>query len=107
MYLWHSLFCGDRRMRFGLPLLLTMLAPGATHARGDDSTELRRIDEHVTRTMRSAHFPGVAVGAAPVDAYGFGWEFAHVARRTLINHDGGTANFQSSFCRHSMARRPA
>ena len=29
-------------------------------------------------------------------AYGFGWEFLRAGGRTLINYDGGTANFQSS-----------
>jgi len=33
---------------------------------------------------------------APPKRYGFGWEYARSNGRTLINHDGGTANFQSS-----------
>jgi NADH dehydrogenase FAD-containing subunit/CubicO group peptidase (beta-lactamase class C family) len=63
-------------MRFGLPLLLAMLAPGAARAQGGDSTQLRRIDEYVTHTMRSARFPGVAVGIVKGDRvvylHGFG-----------------------------------
>ena len=34
--------------------------------------------------------------AGPGNSYGLGWEFVRFGERTLINHDGGTANFQSS-----------
>jgi NADH dehydrogenase FAD-containing subunit/CubicO group peptidase (beta-lactamase class C family) len=49
-------------MRFGPLLLVAMLAPCAAHAQGDDTRELHRIDEYITRIMRSARIPGVAVG---------------------------------------------
>lgn len=43
--------------------------------------------------------------AAPSgDAYGLGWEFVQVGGRTLINHDGGSANFQSSLFIDPAAR---
>jgi NADH dehydrogenase len=34
--------------------------------------------------------------APPPKGYGFGWEFPRSNGRLLINHDGGTANYQSS-----------
>lgn len=43
--------------------------------------------------------------AAPSgDAYGLGWEFVQVGGRTLINHDGGSANSQSSLFIDPAAR---
>ena len=34
--------------------------------------------------------------ALPPPRYGYGWEFTRSNRRVLIDHDGGTANFQTS-----------
>ena len=40
----------------------------------------------------------------PPKRYGFGWEFTRSNGRVLINHDGGTANFQSSLFLDPRAR---
>lgn len=40
----------------------------------------------------------------PPRQYGFGWEFLRDNGRTLINHDGGTANFQASLFFDPKAR---
>lgn len=50
------------------------------------------------RTMAMRH----AVPAG--NLYGFGWEFVRAGGRVLINHDGGTANFQSSVFIDPVAR---
>jgi NADH dehydrogenase len=54
-------------MTFVAALLVTLLAPIAGRAQRDDSARFQRIDAYVTDRMRSAHFPGLAVGIVEGD----------------------------------------
>lgn len=109
----HGMASGHRWW-FGKPIAVTLpyrrgeLPAGYIIASAADMTHfvIAELNDGRYRDTSVLSPRGMAMRHAvpPGKGYGFGWEFVSADGRTLINHDGGTANFQSSLFMDPVAR---
>jgi NADH dehydrogenase FAD-containing subunit/CubicO group peptidase (beta-lactamase class C family) len=102
------------RWWFGVPIAVTLPYRRAELPAGYIIASTEDMTHYLIAEMNDGRYADTSVlspsGMAmrhaepPGNAYGLGWEFAHIGERTLINHDGGTANFQSSLFIDPAAR---
>jgi CubicO group peptidase (beta-lactamase class C family) len=101
----HGMASGYRWW-FGIPVAVTLPYNRAELPAGYIIASAEDMTHFVSAELNGGRFAGASVlsprwmalrHVAPrLHDYGLGWEFARVNGRELINHDGGTANFQSS-----------
>ncbi len=111
--LGHGMASGYRWW-FGVPVAVTMPYRRAELPAGYIIASTEDMTHYLIAEMNDGRYGDTSVlspggmamrHAAPsVNTYGLGWEFPRVGERVLINHDGGTANFQSSLFIDPAAR---
>ena len=94
------------RWWFGLPVATTLpynraeLPAGYIIASAEDMTHFLIAEMNAGRyanaSVLSPAWMLLRHSQPPVRGYGYGWEFAESNGRMLLNHDGGTATFQSA-----------
>jgi NADH dehydrogenase FAD-containing subunit/CubicO group peptidase (beta-lactamase class C family) len=111
--LGHGMASGHRWW-FGIPVAVTLpyrraeLPAGYVIASAEDMTHLLIAEMNDGRYREESVLSPRMMAARHTEpaghAYGFGWEFVRAGGRTLINHDGGTANSQASLFIDPVAR---
>jgi CubicO group peptidase (beta-lactamase class C family) len=101
----HGMASGYRWW-FGIPVLVTLPYNRAELPAGYIISSAEDMAHYLIAQMNGGRYQGVSVlspdgitlmHTEPVKGtYGMGWESVQTGGRTLINHDGGTANFQAS-----------
>jgi CubicO group peptidase (beta-lactamase class C family) len=109
----HGMASGYRWW-FGTPVAVTMpyhraeLPAGYIIASTEDMTHFLIAEMNEGRYGHASVLSPATMALShtepPPHAYGFGWEFLRENGRTLINHDGGTTNFQASLFFDPTAR---
>ena len=100
----HGMAQGHRWW-FGVPVSITLpynraeLPAGYIIASAEDMTHFLIAEINAGRygnaSVLSPDWMSLRHSQPPLRGYGYGWEFAESNGRMLLNHDGGTANFQS------------
>lgn len=100
----HGMASGHRWW-FGIPVAVTLPYNRAELPAGYIIASAEDMTHFLIAEMNDGRYKGASVlsprgmtlrHTAPAKGYGLGWEFPQVNGRELINHDGGTANFQSA-----------
>ena len=101
----HGMASGHRWW-FGIPVAATLPDHRAELPAGYVIASAEDMSHYMIAELNDGRYGGESVlsprgmalrhTAPPPERYGFGWEFTRSHGRVLINHEGGTANFQSS-----------
>jgi NADH dehydrogenase FAD-containing subunit/CubicO group peptidase (beta-lactamase class C family) len=102
------------RWWFGIPVAVTLPFRRAELPAGYIIASTEDMTHYMLAELNEGRYDGAAVlspagmkvrhSPPSPDSYGLGWEFISENGRTLIDHDGGTANFQSSLFMDPTAR---
>lgn len=109
----HSMATGHRWC-FGFPIPVTLPYNRAVLPAGYLISSAQDMAHYLIAQLNGGQYhdrsvlspQGIAFMQTPParDAYGIGWESAHLNGRTLLNHDGGVPNFQASLFFDPKAR---
>ena len=101
----HGMASGHRWW-FGIPVATTLPFNRSALPAGYVIASAEDVAHYLIAELNDGRFGAASVlsrGAMalrhtppPPKRYGYGWEFTRSSGRTLINHEGGTANFQTS-----------